>query len=207
MRHFIEQGINNSVTILIRELITLSSNSEVTLYDANIFGELKIYDDSNLVLIGNSNVANDSKFIIILQRIGSYFLKFPIIFFKDKFNSIPSNIILSRGRNIKQIDIKNFTIVGSSIFPRCSELGERISIDNKKKEAISFECSDEEEMRILSVNAREKKREKLSAGAIAGIVIGCSLAVIIFISVFIYLIKVNDRSYSSKDEDELTSTS
>lgn len=197
------------VNILIRKSLFLHPKSQVRLMNANIFGELTLYDDSILILEENSNAADESKFNLIIQKIGTYFLEKPIIFFENKFNSIPSNIVLSQGKNIDRIDVNNLKLVGSNSFPRCKSLGQRIVFDNSKKGKVSYKCVDNNETVLLVVSAKEegKKSKRLSPGAIAGIVISCIVIVTTCICALLYLIKVNNHSYLSKDENELTSTS
>ncbi|KAK8896921.1 hypothetical protein M9Y10_014847 [Tritrichomonas musculus] len=205
---FLEEKNVNNINILFRELILCHSNSQITLTNANIFGNLNVYDNSNLFLEGNSNALDESKFTIIIEKSGIFdYLEKPVIFFEDKFNSIPSNIVLLNGPNVRKIDIVNFPIIGSPSFPRCVELGKRIVYNDGLKNDITYKCIEKDEVTLLIVTAKQVENNKLTGGIITGIVLCCLVFIGICAFVVFWYVKSKTVTQLSYSECELTSTS
>ena len=205
---FLEEKNVNNINILFRELVLCHSNSQITLTNANIFGNLNVYDNSNLFLEGNSNALDESKFTIIIQKSGIFdYLEKPVIFFEDRFNSIPSNIVLLNGPNVRKIDIVNFPIIGSPSFPRCVELGKRIVYNDGLKNDITYKCIEKDEVTLLTVTAKQVENNKLTGGIITGIVLCCLVFIGICAFVVFWYVKSKTVTQLSYSECELTSTS
>lgn len=211
---------NNYVTVIVNKLIDLKPNSQSSIAKLDLNGQLSIFDDSSLTLVENVKFGEKSKINLVIQKSKKYELgESPLIFAKNKLNSLPSEILLSSGNNNK-INISDLPLIASVGIEKCNEMNLKISFLNGNKGNISSKCRNYNANDYLVVTAEEKTIEndknddneqengngngkKLSAGAIAGIVIACIVVVAIIVGVAIYLIKRNKSSGSSSGEDEI----
>ena len=191
------------VNVQIENLINIDSQSLVSISNVNLIGTLNIYDDSSLTMNENSNFSENSEINVVIRQSKSYTFDKPIIYVEHSLNSIPKAIILMSDPNNKKIDISNMPIIASEQFDLCSKLNGLVKFQDGKDGDISTKCENHDNKKILLLSAKEKegKKNKLGAGAITGIVIGCVAAVAIIAIVVIILIR-RKRNNFSNDEDE-----
>ena len=190
---------HDSAIVKVEQLIDISSNSNSILKNTELFGRLSIHDDSSLSMIGKSNISEDSEINLIFKKSWNKRPENPVINIEKPIQNSISKIVLSSDPSDSKIDVIDFPIIGSDSFTTCDEVGKRIQFEKGKKGDISHKCQTKNGYTFLSVTAKEKK-DKLGAGAIAGIVIACIAVVAIIIILIVYLIK--RKKYNDWSDDQ-----
>lgn len=114
----------------------------------------------------------------------------------------PQKILINEREKNKYLDDKKILLVESSEDFGCEEWGKLIESKVNGQDFTSFECKKENNLYRLYAKNKESKSNKLSPGAIAGIVIDVVVVVGVVVFLLVYFLVIKKRNNNNESDNE-----